>query len=69
MSAAPAHDALMANSAGYREFYAEEQASGYSDVELVKGFADWFLICLTDAPDFVGRTADQYRAEWERWNS
>jgi hypothetical protein len=57
----------MAASPGYAAFVAQEQEID-DDLTLVKGFADW-LLAWGDAEDHGEWSADDYRAEWDHWNS
>lgn len=61
------HEALLTTSPGYAAFVAEQQAID-EDLSLVEGFADW-LVTPGEVDLFTGWTADQFREEWDRWNS
>lgn len=73
-----AHEALLAASHGYQQFY-ESELQDARDLghepdweadrgEMLKGFAGW-LVTPARAADFADWTPEQFRAEWERWNS
>lgn len=61
------HESLLAASPGYAAFVAEQQEID-EDLDLVMGFADW-LGYPFGVSAYVGWTADQFREEWDRWNS
>lgn len=70
MARTDAHEALLKGSAGYGAFVAEEQEMDpEEDDGLLVGFADW-LLAPNEAPgEYADWRAEDFRREWDRWNS
>lgn len=66
------HSHLIEISPGYRDFVAQQQEID-DDLSLVMAFAsDWLLAVPPNEEaiaGYAGWTADQFRREWDWWNS
>lgn len=62
------HEALLAVSPGYVAFTAREREID-PDLSLVEAFADWLVAPGEPVEAYADWSADDFRSEWEAWNS